>query len=71
MQNVKLQQKTLYSDKFLLHTNNSNADHYAISATEMVQMILHTRWKQNHRCRKQTYIYQGGKQGKDKLEDQD
>ena len=45
MQNVKLQQKTLYSDKFLLHTNNSNADHYATSATEMVQMILRSQGK--------------------------
>ena len=33
-------------------------------------MNLFTRQKQSHRCRKQTYGYQGGK-GKDKLGDWD
>ena len=32
--------KALYSSQFLLHTSNSNADHYAISPTEMVWTVL-------------------------------
>ena len=30
---------------------------------KMVQMILFTKQKKSHRCRKQTYGYQGGKGG--------
>ena len=37
----------------------------------MVQMNLFTEWKLSHRCRKQTYGYQGGKWGRDKLGDWD
>ena len=34
-------------------------------------MNLPTKQKQSHRCRKQSYGYQGGKEGRDKLGDWD
>ena len=37
----------------------------------MVQMNLFTKQKYSHSCRKQTYGYQGGKEGRDKLGDWD
>ena len=33
----------------------------------MIQMKIFTKQKLSHRCRKQTYGYQGGKGGRDKL----
>ena len=38
---------------------------------KMVQVNLFTKKKWSHRCKKQTYGYQGGKAGRDKLGDQD
>ena len=34
---------------------------------KVVQVNLFTEQKQSHRCRKQTYSYQRGKAGRDKL----
>ena len=41
-----------------------------VESKNMLQMNLFTKWKLSHRCRKQTYGYQGGKRG-DKLGDWD
>ena len=42
---------------------------YMWNLKKMVQMNLFTKQKYSHRCRKQTYVYQGGKGGRDKLGD--
>ena len=44
---------------------------YMWNLKKMVQMNLFAKEKQSHRCRKQTYGYQGGKRGRDKLGDWD
>ena len=44
---------------------------YMWNLKKMVQMNLHTKQKYSHRCREQTYGYQGGKEGRDKLGDWD
>ena len=45
--------------------------HLYVESKKMVQMNLFTKQKLSHRCRKQTYGYQGEKVGRDKLGDRD
>ena len=42
-----------------------------ITPLQMIQMNLITKQKQIHKLRKQTYSYQSGKRGRDKLGDWD
>ena len=45
--------------------------HLHVESKKMVQMNLLTKQKLSHKCRKQTYGYQGGKGGRENLGDWD
>ena len=59
------------SDKATLVAINQNKIKRIFNLKKWIQMNSFTKQKQSHRCRKQTYDYQGGKGGRDKLRERD